>query len=261
MTYTDKEMAPPTGLVISIEGEEKTGKTWLALSSLPEPIVYINCDRNNARLVSALRAKGRKILTAGPHLFIPMPTDDILRQSDRDVLGDVARRALVPWKALKTDYLTALKDPKVRSIVVDSGTQAYVMCRLGRFGKLLEVAPVLYSKTNFEFSNLLNIGHDSDKTVVWINRIGEEYSRGADKQGREISRKTGGMKTLGYKEFNFAMDAVIRTEISQDGEFSAAIYREGVGRPGLNGMVFAGDMLSMPKILGKITGTKSARWV
>ena len=189
-----------------------------------------------------------------------MPTDDILRQPDRDVLAQVAARALKPWKAFKTDYLTALQDPKVRCVVADSGTKAYMNCRLGRFGKLLEVAPVLYSKTNFEFANLLQIAHESDKVVVWINRIGDEYARGTDSKGREVSNKTGGSKTLGYKEFNYEMDTIIRTDVNGEGEFSAEIYREGVGRPDVRGLRFEGEELTMPHILSKLTGTKIERW-
>lgn len=261
MTYSDKEIANPAGILLSIEGPEKTGKTWLALSSLPQPVVYVGCDRDNSRLIRVLQRKGRKILTGDPHLFVAMPTDDILRQKDSDALAAVASRALKPWKAFKTDFLTALEDPNVKSIVADSGTKAYVNCRLGRFGKLLEIAPVLYSKTNMEFENILQIGKASDKIVVWINRIGDEYSRGSDSKGREVSNKTGGLKTLGYKEFNSVVEAVIRTEVDSNGVFSAEIYREGVGRPDVRGLRFEGEELTMPHILAKLTGTKKERWL
>lgn len=261
MTYSDREIANPAGILLSIEGPEKTGKTWLPLNTLPEPVVYVNCDRSNDRLLRVLKRRGRKILASEPHIFVAMPTDDILRQQDKEVLAAVAARALVPWKAFKHEYLTALKDPNVRSVVADSGTKAYVNCRLGRFGKLLEVAPVLYSKTNFEFANLLQIAHESDKVVVWINRIGDEYSRGTDSKGREVSNKTGGTKTLGYKEFNYEMDAIVRTDVDGDGNFSAEIYREGVGRPDVRGLRFEGEELTMPHILAKLTGTKKERWL
>ncbi len=260
MTYSDKEIPNPQGILISIEGLEKTGKTWLPLATLPGPVAYINCDRDNTRLLRVLQKKGRKLLVGDPHLFVAMPTDDILREKDDEALRRVAGRALAPWKAFKVDYLTALKDPKVRCIVADSGPKAYLMCRLGRFGKLIEIAPILYSKTNFEFANLLQIAHETDKVVIWINRIGEEWADATDKNGRKINVKTGGMKTLGYKEFNYEMDAVVRTDVDIDGNFSAEIYREGVGRPEIRGLKFEGEELTMPHILAKLTGTKVEKW-
>lgn len=260
MTYSDKPLPTSQGIVMSLEGMEKTGKTWLALSSLPEPVVYVNCDRDNSRIINRLRKGGRRILTGEQHLFVPQPADDILRQRDQEAMNAVALRALKPWKAFKVDYLEALADPNVRSVVADSGTRAYLMCRLGRFGKLLEVAPVLYSKTNYEFANLLQIAHASGKVVVWINRIGEEFKPAMDNQGRDISNKTGAMKTLGYREFNFEMDAVVRTSITKSGDFKAVIHREGVGSPDALGMDFSGDDLNMANILAALTRTKKEKW-
>jgi len=55
-------------------------------------------------------------------------------------------------------------------VVVDTGTGVWEMRRLSKFGKLIQVPPVLYMQCNSEMSILVSKAMKSDKNVIWIHR-------------------------------------------------------------------------------------------
>lgn len=244
------------GILLSIEGLEKTGKTYLPLATAPEPVAYIGCDRDNSRLLKTLIKKGRDI-SWSQHLYTPMENENILKEKDVEVLRRMAIRALPFWKGFRADYLEALKGD-YRTVVFDSGARAWALLRIVRYGKHTQVNPILYSQTNYEFANLLHLGRASGKVVIIINRIGDEWKDTLDDHGKKVGIKTGKLVTQGFKDMNFEMEAILRT--NNVGDFGATLVDEGVGRRGIRGSVFEGDDLTMPAILAKLTGVPVEKW-
>lgn len=261
-SYNDNPVGNPPGVLLSVEGLDKTGKTWAVLKTAPHPLVYINCDRDNRRAVNILRGEGRKILMSRQYLHTPDPEKDLLR-ADKPEMQQNAQAAYELWKPMRDEYYQALEDPKVKTVFLDSGSEGYRIMRLARFGKLIEIPQVLYSKTNFEWRAMLLNGQQSGKVVIFSHRLeGEFEKKGVGADGKPLpSVATGGLIAGGYKHTNFEVDAILRHSITRTGEFQAKLLAEGVGRPELKGAILTGDEIDYTAIVAKLTRTKREKWL
>ena len=253
--YTEDALSKPTGLLLSAEGLEKSGKTWSVLATAPQPVLYVNCDRDNRRIVNKLRASGRRILLSGQYLFTPDVDQNILREKNDALLGKNAAQALSLWKPIKRDLVDGFSDPAIKTVFFDSGSAAYAMMRIARFGKLIEIPQVLYSKTNYEWRAILMQAQASGKVVIIAHRLAKEFVKNNDK-----SSETGKLTIEGYKGTNFEVDAIVRHERSQAGVYSAKVLAEGVARPDMLNVEYEGDTINYTEIVAKLTRTKVGAW-
>lgn len=260
-SYSTADLGSPKGIVISAEGKEKCGKTWNILHTAPHPLVYISCDRDNRRAVKAARLQGREILWSGQYLFVPSPKMLHVagQKDDDDVLIENGKRMAPLWNAIHRDYMEALSDPKITTVVLDSGTAAYDMVRVKSFGKVNGVGTFKYTKTNAIFRELIAAAQASEKVVIFIHRLGDEWGKGTDARGNETSTKTGGLVMQGYNQMNFEVDAIIRHWKGENG-FRSKLMCEGVGRDDLSGKVFSGEEMDYRRIVAKLTRTKLEKW-
>ena len=260
-SYSSADLGSPKGVVISVEGKEKCGKTWQVLHTAPHPLVYISCDRDNRRAVKAARMAGRQILWSGQYLYVPSPK--LLhvagQRADDDVLIENGKAAAKLWNPIHRDFMEALKDPKVTSVVLDSGTAAYNLVRLKSFGKVNGVGQFLYAKTNAIFRELLAAAQTSEKVVIIIHRLGPEFIKSVDEKGKEQSSQSGNFVMQGYRETNFEVDAIVRHWHGESG-YRAKLMSEGVGRGDISGKVFKDAELDYRKIVAKLTRTKEEKW-
>lgn len=257
--YTEADLGTPPGVVISAEGLEKCGKTWSILHTAPHPLVYVSCDRDNRRAIKAARVAGRTILCSGQYLFVPSPDQIHVagQKDDDDVLIENGKRMAPLWAAIHRDFMDALKDPKVATVVLDSGTAAYNMVRIKCFGKVNGVGVFKYTKTNAIFGELVAAAQASGKVVIFVHRLGDEWSSG-DAGGQ--NKKTGGFVMQGYNQMNFEVDAIVRHRKTTEG-YQAKLLCEGVGRPEISGKLFQGDDLDYCSIVAKLTRTKREKWL
>ena len=261
-SYSSADLGSPKGVVISAEGKEKCGKTWNVLHTAPHPLVYISCDRDNRRAVKAARLAGREILWSGQYLFVPSPKMLHVagQKDDDDVLIENGKRMAPLWNAIHRDYMEALKDPKVVTVVLDSGSAAYDMARIKCFGKVNGVGIFKYTKTNAIFEELLMAAQTSEKVVILIHRLEDEWGKSVDAQGKESNTKTGNSIAAGYRDINYKVDAVVRHFKGENG-FRAKLMCEGVGRNDLSGKVFSGEEMDYRRIVAKLTRTKVEKWL
>jgi hypothetical protein len=255
--YSEADLGKPSGVFISAEGLEKCGKTWSILHTAPCPLVFISCDRDNRRAVQSARAAGRKILWSGQYLFVPSPKQLHVagQKSDDDILIENGKQMAPLWNAIHRDFMDALADPNVKTVLLDSGTAAYNMLRVKTFGKVNGVGVFSYAKTNAIFSELTGMAQASGKVVIMVHRLGDEWAGDGTN-----NKKTGKHVMQGYNQINFEVDAIIRH--SKVGpEFQAKLMMEGVGREDISGKVFKGDDLDYTSIVAKLTRTKVEKWL
>lgn len=261
-SYSTADLGSPKGVVISVEGKEKCGKTWSVLHTAPHPLVYISCDRDNRRAVKAARIAGREILWSGQYLYEPSPK--LLhvggQKPDDEVLIENARAAAKLWDPIYRDFMEALKDPKVTTVVLDSGTAAYNLVRLKCFGKINGVGVFQYAKTNAIFRQLFAKAQTSEKVVILIHRLGPEFVKSTDANGKEESRPSGNLEAQGYRDTNYEVDAVVRHWVGENGR-RAKLMSEGVGRGDISGMVFKEAEMDYRRIVAKLTRTKVEKWL
>jgi len=260
--YTEADLGSPTGIVISAEGLEKSGKTYSVLATAPTPLLYVNCDRDNRRVIKRLRATGRRIFTSGQYLFVPSP-DQLHKEGqakDDPILAANAQAANAIWKPVYRDWTEGLEDPEIRTVVVDSASVAYSVLRTKVFGKLTGVAEVLYAKTNFTWRELLMKSENSGKVVILIHRLRSEYKKEKNAQGKMESYKTGKLVAAGYGDTNFEVGAIVR-HMAIEGGFRVKVMAEGVGRGDIKGLALDNEEIDYTTIVAKLTRTKREKWL
>jgi len=158
--FVDKEVSTVKRMVLSIEGREGKGKSTLALSA-PDPIVLFDFDYGLEGVIDSFLEAGKKIL-------VPETSFKYHDVTDPD-------EWVVLWERYKTDFLRALDCDKIRTIVVDTGTEAWELIRLARHGKLTQIMPHHYGPMNAEFRDLFRKVYDSDKNFVVTHKLKAKY--------------------------------------------------------------------------------------
>lgn len=220
-------------LIISLSGPEKTGKTHFALTA-PGPIALIDFDTGLEGVVHRFKDK---------HVFV---------SEYRMGMTLTADTYLPTWEKMKKDYATALGSKNIRTVVIDTATEAWELCRLRFFGKLTQVMPHHYSAPNAEYRELIRAAFSSDKNVILLHKVKAEYVN---------DKTTGKMVRAGFNDTGFLVQMNLRTSYNTDDGFITTVKdcRQNMDIAGLDLM---GDMNNFP-VLGTLVfpGTSVEEWV
>jgi len=187
---------PKRRLIVTVDGEEKTGKTHFALTA-PGPIALINLDIGDEGVAEKFVVEGKKI-AKNDYL---LPHGRTASQED----------AIALWEKLKSDYYKALENSVIRSIVIDTGTDAWALDRLARFGQLSKVPAYKYDEINVEFKEMIKRAYAHDKNVILTHQLKDEY---VDNQ------RTGGRIRSGFSKIGYLSQVTVRTVRYFGDEFS-----------------------------------------
>lgn len=257
-TFRDANPSGSSGVVMNIRAKEGVGKTYLALRYAPEPVAYLNGDRDNSRLVKMLREKyHRKIICSDRYVY-DLPGDKIRERNEAMLEANIlAVRPVL--KRFEQEFHSALKS-ECRSVVVDQSKWLWETIRLGWFGKLAEIAQVLYSQVNARMMKLLHAAEKSGKCVIFISRAGEVWKDRIEMtpQGpKKVRRPVDGlMESQGFKEFDFEMQVIVDLYYTDKGLRVAKITK---GVKGI-GMKWKGKKIALAPIIAVGTRTKEEQW-
>jgi hypothetical protein len=159
-------------LVMAASAGEKEGKTTLALSA-PGPIAFFNLDIGLEGVLDQWVDK-KQIVVA---------------EFDYKDATNVGEWVAV-WEQMKRAWMAALKNPDVRTLVMDTETEMWELIRLARFGKLTQVMPHHYGPVNTEYNDLIRKIYDTDKNLILLRKLKDEYIN---------DKKTGNMEIAGFK--------------------------------------------------------------
>ena len=173
-------------LVVSVQAAPKSGKTHWALTA-PGPIAYINFDVGLEGVVEPFLAAGKKIMESSYRLT---------GRGNKGRIGEIKNEAAQQqWEQFQTDYYFAMQSGQFRTVVVDTGTEAYELIRLARFGKLVQVDPHHYGPVKAEFEDVIRAGFDSsDVNLILTHKIKDQYIN---------DRRTGEKEFAGYSNMGF----------------------------------------------------------
>ncbi len=187
------DVMPPV-LSLCSEAKERKGKTNFSLTA-PGPIGFIALDRNAENVAIKAQQQGKTVhfadftrgKFAAPLVGKPSPNFHTER-----------------WKAIYDSLQQCIEDKKIRTIVVDTGTQLYEDIRMARLGKLTQVMPHHYGPVNDELRSLIQTLNTSGKHLIITHKLDKEYKN--DKwDGKSYARK-------GWSDMGFQCQMVIRHE-------------------------------------------------
>jgi hypothetical protein len=169
-----EEMSPsePTvpRVVCCTAAVEKLGKTHWAMTG-PGPIAVISSDAGT-REVAQKFARTKKII------YISVATArELLREG-----GSSKTAAAKEWSTIKNSLARIVDTPSIRTVVIDTATEIWELCRLSYFGKLAQVMPHQYAEPNDDYrKNVLKYPYERpDLNAIFIHTMKKEYKSGRD---------------------------------------------------------------------------------
>lgn len=217
-------------LIMSVEGDWGTGKTDFALTA-PGPIAFFKIDPNSDVTVAKYANKKRILKNE-----IVVPSSD---------QPDAQAKAEAVWRKFRADYDWALNHD-IRSIIWDTASEIWELCRLAAFGKLTNVMPHHYVAVNNDFRRLIKDAFDSDTNLIMIHKVKDEWVNYTDTQGKEKGKRTGKKERAGFSDIGFACQVMVQTTFDRDREespFQAQVLKC-TQNPMITGTVYGqmGDM-------------------
>jgi len=211
------------GLVLTIWGEEKTGKTSLALT-FPKPLIHFDLDIGGFN-----RAKWRvdtKEVKSTPYF-----SEDVLQKL---LKGDLTIRPSHKvygmkelWTKIITEYAHALLDKEAATIVIDSGTQLWSICHSAVLQEKQEMQilknpkiqdadlrerlqPIEYGEPNKRMRALISAAHGYKKILVLTHYPRDIYvTKMMGDRAEEV--KSGEIEPDGFKENRRLTDLEVKT--------------------------------------------------
>lgn len=194
---TSLERPLPKRLVVCTSGHWKSGKTHWAVITAPEPLAVISFDPGTIEIVEKGRRMGRKIHHR-PHR-IPRPKAGVSIEKRKDIYGPA-------WDEVKESVEAIIGSPDIRTAVWDTGTEAWELCRLAGFGKIMQVKPQHYGPVNDDFRSLVKGMYDErpDLNIIFIHKLKKEYRESKGKSGD--ANWTGRYELAGFGDMPFIVD-------------------------------------------------------
>jgi hypothetical protein len=225
-------------IVMSVEGMEKKGKTHLAMTA-PAPIAYFDLDIGAEGVVNKFEDR-----IAGT-----WPPPEL---KYKDATDHPQWRGI--WEAYVKAYRTALGSKDVRSLVVDTATELWEMCRLAYFGRAEVILPNQYGPVNKAFRELITKDtYNSNKSVVFVHRQKDEYVGTINRNtGKEVSVRTGRVKRAGFADMGYLMQVLVETTRDKDG-FHLKVKDCGPNKE-VNGEVYDEPMNTFPFLATQVYG-------
>lgn len=261
----------PERIIANVEAREKEGKTTFCLTA-PSPIVVFNFDLGLEGVAQHAIKKGKKVIVAGvdqgkhrmPAYFFQKP---VLAKGqslyDQGVVQETANRARVVWGKFKEDFEEALGS-KARSLVIDTGGAAFQLAKYARFGKLKRVLPRDHDELYMEFQRLMQMPMNHDKNVLWIHRLGEEWTDIVNSKGEKESVKTGRWtRKSAYRDVGYEVQMNIRLEKYLDkkkkAHYKATVMDSRIGDE-LDGTELEDEMCAFPFVASLVFGSDPSEW-
>ncbi len=139
--------APEYRLSVNSEGLERTGKTRFALTA-PAPLGILALDRNTMNMAIKAQKVGKEVHVAD-FVDANVKTNPLAKWviPQREEAGkplakqEAADRKFYEgrWEAIGDAYYKLVKESSIRTIILDTASQAYDDIRLARFGKVAGV--------------------------------------------------------------------------------------------------------------------------
>src|ERR1700744_6554560 len=190
--YKRVSLEVPKRLVLSIDSPPKYGKTHFTLTA-PEPIAVHNLDLGLEGVADSEEFRNKEIYS----FDYQIPISAALPGSEFNVMSEEAKKV---W----TEYVRNFRDSlqKMRTVIVDTGSEAWSLVRLARLGKLTSVLPVQYTSVNAEFRQLTQLALSQNVcNVIFTHKVKDVY---------KDDKKTGEVERSGFGEIEYDVQAVIR---------------------------------------------------
>ena len=224
-------------LLVAVESLEKEGKTHFALTA-PSPIAVFDFDTGMEGVVGKF-TKTKKIYV-----------------SDYRRLGDAMTNKVenwaIMWEKFKREYIAALEEPTIQTVVMDTATEVWELLRMARFGKLTQVMPYQYGPVNAEYRELLRKAYSGNKNLILLHKMKDEYVK---------DQRTGNLKRSGFGDTGYMVQVNLRMWRDEDNHFHMFV-KDCRQNPDVAGLDLMDDAATFPMLANCIfPETTEKEWV
>lgn len=229
--------AEPPRVVLGTTGQEKRGKTHFALTA-PGPVAVIAIDAGTMEVA-------RKISAAtGKQIYVKqVASAKTLAQSRAGI-----DKYVEEWESIKQAVARIILNDGIRTIVYDTITELWELCRLARFGKLAQVMPQHYGPVNQEFrESIVKLPYERPGlNAVMVHKSKKQYA--TNREGKDAWN--GKWEPGGFSDTLYTVDTVIehtrlpREEIGC--EFSIKVVDDRLNPADNIGRELTGDECAFP---------------
>lgn len=239
--------------VLSIEGEQGSGKTFLAAEETPRKVAIFSTDARYRDVIKPFKGYPDGFLAGEYMPPVDMAADLLFRDTDRNSQErELAERAAdrqseqikaIAWTPFLNDFNGALADPSVRTLVMDQADEFNEILRLVNFGKLEKNPQQNYGPVNQEFKGLLKRARVAQKNLILIHQMTDQYKTIQDPvTGRDKSVSTGMRQRRWNKHAGYLIDSFVRVSYKKErekpGPYALEILQAKLN-PMVDGMVIA----------------------
>jgi hypothetical protein len=179
-------------IAAATEGKTKCGKTHFALYTPPEPLAFIMLDPGSLQLADKALAKGRKIFPK----FIAHN-----KKASKD-------EGVALWKEFLEAVRLILQLKSIRTLVIDTITEAWELARIAYLGKLTNVKGIHYTEVNSAFSGLMNEIYYTrpDLNLILIQKVKKQYVKSGSGDNDMGNWDGKSYEAQGYGELEYLVD-------------------------------------------------------
>lgn len=205
--------------VLSIEGLPSTGKSRRAYGA-PGRVAILSTDNGWDGVIQPNFPDWEsRFLIGNYYMQLDMTPDEEFKDGNREValkLADqqASRVRREVWQPYSNDYMSAMQNPGVRSVVLDLADQGYDFLRMANFGKLERNSQLGYVPINNEYESFVRQAHKFQKNLILIHRLSKEYKQSTGADGKEKSVETGRLKRKGPQGIEYLVHSYLRTHFT-----------------------------------------------
>ena len=232
--FTQPDSTAPQRLVVNLAGQEKTGKTHLALTGRP-PIFIFNIDVGTEGVVEKFQRIGKEVWS------YPVRMQRIASGANEGQLQQLWRDQ---WEDLKSKLSWVYQYCNPGTVVLDTWTEAYELARLAHFGKI-GAMPNQYATVYQDLRAAVRWSYDHPTaTTVFVSKMTPKFNAPNE------------LEVRGFGDMDFLVQVNLRNQrIDADpgqpgpGQFLSYI-KDCRQNPFCNGYVLSGDQFSLEYLEG-----------
>lgn len=177
---------PQQRLIISVQGEEGTGKNHFAFTA-PGPIAVQSIDVGTEGMVEKFVQAGKQIFVK--HYDKPLTMGNL---KDPELIEKTCSEAEVFLEEWETDFDQLVES--CRTIVWDTATELWALLRWARAGRMEQIPPLWYTNMNLEYSNMVQKAYRTNTNLIMLHKVKDEWV-GNESTGNKVRA---GNKESGY---------------------------------------------------------------
>jgi len=250
-------------LVLATGMKEKGGKTHFGMTA-PARIGAVSIDQGTKEVAEKFIAMGKEIALCR----IKTPPLVALLKKDANKIDKswIMEHAEEEWERAKAAIIAVIENYSgnrksgsgFRSLLVDTATEFYELCRLARHGKLAQVLPHHYGPLNAEFRELVKRAAErEDLNCIWIHKRRKVYKENAKGE----SNWTGEWERSGFADLAYLADVNLENYYDYEQQVFGAKMLDCRQNPACIGQEFEGEFCNFTAVACSVfPDTKASYW-